>query len=169
MIVAGIDPGLGGAIAFYDTATGDVEIIDMPTLATSRNGKAKREVDAHALADMFWKRHAEHAVLEKVASMPKQGVAGTFSFGDSYGAVRGILAAVGVPMTRISPATWKRAMGVSGGKDGARARSKELLPQAADQWPLVKHDGRAESALLALYGARTLSAPQQQQVSDEAA
>jgi hypothetical protein len=34
-----------------------------------------------------------------------------------------------------------------------------LLPQAAHQWPLRKHDGRAEAALLALYGARQLQGP----------
>jgi hypothetical protein len=42
-------------------------------------------------------------------------------------------------------------------KDAARARASQLLPQAAHQWPLKKHDGRAESALIALYGARQLS------------
>jgi hypothetical protein len=30
------------------------------------------------------------------------------------------------------------------------------MPAAAHLWPLIKHDGRAEAALLALYGLRSL-------------
>jgi hypothetical protein len=41
-------------------------------------------------------------------------------------------------------------------KDGARARASQLLPQHAGHWPLKKHDGRAEAALIALYGWRQL-------------
>jgi hypothetical protein len=41
-------------------------------------------------------------------------------------------------------------------KDGARARASQLLPAGVQLWPLVKHDGRAEAALLALYGVRQL-------------
>jgi hypothetical protein len=46
---------------------------------------------------------------------------------------------------------------VPAAKDGARARASQLLPGAADQWPLVKHDGRAEAALIALWGIRSLN------------
>jgi crossover junction endodeoxyribonuclease RuvC len=46
---------------------------------------------------------------------------------------------------------------VPAGKDAARARACELLPRLADRWPLVKHHGRAEAALLALYGIRALN------------
>jgi hypothetical protein len=49
-------------------------------------------------------------------------------------------------------------MGVTKSKDGCRARASQLLPEAADQWPLRRHDGRAEAALIALYGARQLLA-----------
>jgi crossover junction endodeoxyribonuclease RuvC len=68
------------------------------------------------------------------------------------------LAALGVPMSFVAPATWKRALQVPAAKDGARARASQLLPAAAGHWPLVKHDGRAEAALIALYGLRFLGA-----------
>ncbi len=38
----------------------------------------------------------------------------------------------------------------------ARARAGELLPRAACHWPLAAHAGRAEAALIALWGAREL-------------
>ena len=56
-----------------------------------------------------------------------------------------------------SPRRWKRALHVPKAKDAARARASQLLPEAAHQWRLRKHDGRAEAALLALYGARQLT------------
>lgn len=154
MIFCGIDPGISGAIAFYDAFTGDVDVVDMPILVMSRGGRARRELDPHALADLFWKRHCGHATLEQAWVRPNDSGPGAFSVGNGYGAIRGVLAAVGVPYTIASPQKWKKALGITADKDGARARASQLLPQAAGQWPLKKHDGRAEAALLALHGFR---------------
>jgi crossover junction endodeoxyribonuclease RuvC len=77
-----------------------------------------------------------------------------FAFGKGYGIVLGVLAAHGVPVTLVAPAVWKRALGVLKAKDAARARASQLLPQCAGQWPLKKDHGKAEAALLALYGVR---------------
>lgn len=167
-VICGIDPGLSGALAFYDTATGAVETIDMPTLALSRSGKARREVDPHALAALLWRRHCGHAVVEHVTPMPsdgepdstgrrrRQGSASGFAFGKGFGVIIGVLAAVSVPMTLVRAGRWKKALDVPAAKDGARSRASQLLPAGSDQWRLVKHDGRAEAALLALYGVREL-------------
>ena len=157
MIIAGIDPGLSGAGAFLDAASGAVlDIVDMPTLALSRGGKNKRELDAHTLARLIAAQVVSHAFVEAVGAMPGQGVSSVFAFGKSFGVLIGILAALEVPMTFVAPATWKRALGVPAAKDGARARASQLLPVAAQFWPLVKHDGRAEAALIAYYGLRSL-------------
>jgi crossover junction endodeoxyribonuclease RuvC len=157
MILAGIDPGLSGAVAFLDVATGAVlDIAYMPTLALSRGGKNKREVDAHALARLIGDRRPGHAFVELVGAMPGQGVSSVFEFGKSFGVVIGVLAALGIPFTLVAPVVWKRALGVPAAKDGARARASQLLPAAAHHWPLVKHDGRAEAALIAYYGLRQL-------------
>lgn len=156
MIIAGIDPGLDGAIAFLDLTSGAIEIADMPTLSLTRNGKGKREIDEAALAQTFDQRTIRHAFVEQVGSMPGQGVSSAFAFGKGYGIVIGCLAAHFVPRTFVSPVRWKRCLGVPADKDGARARASQLLPAVAHWWALVKHDGRAEAALLALYGKRML-------------
>ena len=57
----------------------------------------------------------------------------------------------------VHPQRWKRELGVPAGKDGARARASQLLPQAAGQWPLKKHDGRAEAALISVFGSRSIN------------
>jgi crossover junction endodeoxyribonuclease RuvC len=157
MIIAGIDPGLSGAVAFLDATTGTVlDIADMPTLALARGGKSKRELDAHSLARLIGDRPIGHAFVEAVGAMPGQGVSSVFSFGKSFGVVIGVLAALEVPMTFVAPATWKRALGVPAAKDGARARASQLLPAAAHHWTRVRDDGRAEAALIGHYGLRSL-------------
>lgn len=153
-IIAGVDPGLHGGIAFL--SPDGCETLPMPILHLTRGGKAKGEIDAHTLAQIFWQRHAGHAFVEQVGAMPGQGATSMFAFGQGYGMVRGILAAVGVPYTLVSPRKWKAALGVPASKDGARARASQLLPGAADQWPRVKDDGRAEAALIALHGQQSL-------------
>ncbi len=159
MMIAGIDPGLGGAIAFLDAVRGGVvDIVDMPVLTLARGGKTKRDLDAHALARLIGERRPGHAFVEQVGAMPGQGVSSVFSFGKSFGVAIGVLVALGAPMTFVAPAVWKRALGVPAAKDGARARASQLLPAAASHWPLAKHDGRAEAALIAYFGLRSLNA-----------
>jgi crossover junction endodeoxyribonuclease RuvC len=157
MILAGIDPGLSGAVAFLDAASGTVlDVADMPTLALSRGGKSKRDLDAHALARLIGDRRPGHGFVELVGAMPGQGVSSIFAFGRAYGIAIGVLATLAVPMTFVAPMVWKRALGVPAAKDGARARASQLMPTAAHHWPLVKHDGRAEAALIGYYGLRSL-------------
>ena len=156
-VVLGIDPGLSGALAFLDAGI-DVDVVDMPTLRLSRSGKARRELDLANLARLIDERATSirHAFVELAGARPGQGVASMFSFGRSYGAILGILSANFLPITTVAPGRWKRALSVPAAKDGARARASELLPRAAHHWPLTSHAGRAEAALIALWGAREL-------------
>jgi crossover junction endodeoxyribonuclease RuvC len=155
VIVLGIDPGLSGAVAIM--AQIGMEIHDMPTLALTRGGKNKREIDAALLADLIERGKPDHAFVEQVWAMPGQGVSGMFAFGKAYGIVIGILAALQIPVTFVPAQTWKKALRVPAAKDGARARASELLPTAAHYWTRVRDSGRAESALLSLYGANSLN------------
>ena len=150
--ICGIDPGLSGAIALIDDDAA-VAVFDMPVLELKRGGKTKREVDAHALARLL-AQPIGHAFVEQVGAMPGQGVSSVFAFGKCFGLVLGILVALGVPMTLVPPRSWKTKLQVPSAKDAARFRASQLLPQAAHLWPLKKHDGRAEAALLAFYGSR---------------
>jgi crossover junction endodeoxyribonuclease RuvC len=152
MIIAGIDPGLSGAVAFFDDQR-FLGVNGMPTLALVRGGKNKREIDTAILADLIEQAKPGHAFVENVGAMPGQGVSSVFAFGKAFGIVIGVLAALQVPVTFVSAARWKKALGVPAAKDGARARASQLLPGAACNWPLAKDDGKAEAAMIALYGA----------------
>jgi crossover junction endodeoxyribonuclease RuvC len=89
------------------------------------------------------------AVVERVGAMPGQGVTSMFSFGLACGIVHGALGALEVPMELVTPQQWKQEMHV--GRDNARQRASQLLPAGSRLWPLVKHDGRAEAALIGLW------------------
>ena len=156
MILAGIDPGLSGAIAFLSTE-GECATFDMPIYRLLRGGKNKGEIDPHALAQLLRDRCPGHAFVEGMRAMPGQGVTSMFALGKGYGIILGVLAAVGVPYTVIDARKWKRALAAPAEKDGARARASQLLPAAAGQWPLKKNDGRAEAALIAFYGIRAFN------------
>lgn len=158
MVICGVDPGLSGAICFYATeSNGPYLVNDMPTLELKRGGKLKREIDARVLVRQLAAVRPGHAFVELVGAMPGQGVSSVFAFGKGYGIVLGIIAALGIPMTQVAPVTWKKAMRVPAAKDGARARASDLMPASAHFWPLKKHDGRAEAALIALWGAQALN------------
>lgn len=154
-LIAGIDPGLSGAIALYDPAKGDFrQVIDMPTHEVRVNRKSKRRLDLIDLAGFFEDVGGEIAlaIIENVNALPKQGVTSGFNFGYATGAITGIVAANFIPITRVTPLVWRRQIKLVGGKDASRQRASELFPRSAHHWPLKKHDGRAESALLAYYG-----------------
>jgi crossover junction endodeoxyribonuclease RuvC len=149
--VLGIDPGLDGALALLTTA-GELVVTDMPVLTTDRGGKSKRQADVRALADLIRTMEPSFAVIERVGAMPGQGVASSFAFGRIAGQIEGVVATLAIPITYISPLTWRRAFNVPKGKDGSRLRASELLPVCAGRFRRKRDDGRAEAALMALWG-----------------
>ena len=151
--IIGIDVGLNGAIAMMqgETLTG---IFDMPTVTLDRNGKSKRQISIPELIAIIDEFKPDEAFIEKVFAMAGQGVTSVFSFGRSLGAIEGVIAARSIKATLITPQVWQKAMGVSGGKDGARARAMEVFPWNVDYFKRVKDDGRADAALIAAWGLR---------------
>lgn len=153
--ILGIDCGLSGALAIY--GGGAVSVFDMPTFELKRGKTKRHELDGQGLLRIIVNCAADHVFIEQAQAMPKQSSYATGIFFQAYGMVLGIVIASNLPYTVVHPATWKRSLGVPAEKDGARARASQLIPLGSSQWPLKKHDGRAEAALLALYGLRSLS------------
>lgn len=149
MNIAGIDVGISGAISTIDDK--ELIITDMPVY---QRNKTKR-VDCHTLARIFEGDRPDHAFIEQVNAFG-MGATSAYNFGWSCGAVEGVLATLRVPFTYFTPQIWKKAMQCPKEKDGARMRASQLLPEYAHNWDLKKHDGRAEAALIALYGRQSL-------------
>lgn len=151
--VLGIDPGLSGALCLLRCSGLAVESIwDMP-VTEGRVDPAKLAL----IVGVCQLRGNVVAAVELVSSMPRQ--AGAFSFGVSAGVVHGVLGALGVPMSLVSPGVWKPAMGLRRGLSESQAQNKgrarelamKLWPEKASEFQRVKDDGRAESCLIARY------------------
>jgi crossover junction endodeoxyribonuclease RuvC len=153
-IYIGVDIGNVGAIAEIDASGALIAVHDLPTLRDGPNSRPA--VNAPLLADIAFKSHASHAYVEFVGARPGEGAAGAFAFGRSRGVIEGVLGAAGVPLTLLTPASWKRTIGIPPGREGAKdlARSEAIRrwPGQAQLFARSKDDGRAEAALIAVAG-----------------
>ena len=150
--VIGIDPGISGAVAVFEDGV-LMSIVDMPTVEVASGKSMKRHISAAGLRyilemDMYQKAHV---VIEKVGAMPSQGVTSMFNFGRSAGIIEGVVAALRMPYTYVTPAAWTKAVGRAAGKDASRMRAMELFPSKADLFKRAKDDGRADAALIAYW------------------
>jgi crossover junction endodeoxyribonuclease RuvC len=152
MILA-IDPGAKGALAFFDMENGVLVVMDCPTVDVKRGAKIKTEISPQMVASIIMSKRPSKAVLEKVGAMPGQGVSSMFQFGRGVGMYEGVLAALQIPITYVTPQAWQKAVGLRGGKDGSRARAAECYPAYADLFSRKKDDGRADAALMAFWEA----------------
>lgn len=163
MNIIGIDPGLDGAVSIiYEN--GGVVFFDTETLDIVSGRKKKREYNINANADIlrlplqvFTKGNIV-VILEKIHSMPGQGVRSMFSMGEGFGMWKGIIAGLNLSMELITPQKWKKAMmdGMGKEKDASRQRAIQLFPQCSENLKLKKHHGRADALLIAEWGRRNL-------------
>ena len=150
--VIGIDPGISGAISVFSRFPNTMhDVFDMPTLEVDSGKTKKRHISASGLRDILVTFPTAHVVIEKVGAMPGQGVSSMFNFGRSAGIIEGVVAALRMPHTCVTPATWTKAVGRAAGKDASRMRAMELFPTRADLFKRAKDDGRADAALIAYW------------------
>ena len=147
MITIGIDPGLAGAIGVLNDGC-FVSVYDMPVMHKGE-GVVKNQVDPAGLARILKPYGNVKVALEVVNAMPQQGVSSVFSLGDSFGCVRGVAAALGLPVTFAHPRTWKKFYGLTADKEVARAKAINMFPRA--ELGLKKYSDRAESLLISYY------------------
>ena len=76
-----------------------------------------------------------------------------FRFGEGYGMLQACIAANKHPTHFVTPAKWKGHFGLNRDKGVSRSKAMERFPEYAQLFSRVKDDGRAEAALIALYGA----------------
>lgn len=165
-LVLGVDPGLSGALALVDLKPEQMhdrrlhKVIDMPKTVRG----SKNQVDIYSLAHSLdaHAREIAFAVVEDVGAMTYtdakgqkrgQGAAASFAFGQYSGVVLGILASYSIPIYFVKPSVWKMAYGLSSNKGRSLDLARERWPSFTSSFELKKHDGRAEAALLALFGA----------------
>ena len=144
----GIDPGASGAIVVMEGNT----LIEWAAMPIVKVGSATR-VNAPALARLLGDFDSATAYVELVGAMPGQGVSSMFNFGHSAGVVMGVLGAMSITTTLVTPQAWKKRAGLIGqDKDAARSRAIQLWPD----WRALDLKGKgqalADAALIARFG-----------------
>ncbi len=166
-VIGGIDPGVKGALAVIDSQRHTIFVADLPTLEYKTGKKTRRRIDPTRLAAMVAPLDIDHIIIESVHSMPAQGIASAFSFGHTLGCLEGVVGALQIPRTLVTPQMWKKHLRIGKDKTESHRLVAQLIPQGADVWAhtnrntgsLIIHDGRCEAALLAWYGCMELGFP----------
>lgn len=147
--ILGVDPGLSGAVALYDPFTSRCKgVWNTPTEPSKTNHK--RDIDLQSFSSLIG-IHAPSiafAMVENVGAMPGQGVVSMFRFGQSLGAVTGILASFMIPTYYVVPSVWKSALGLFRDKKESIKKAHEFFPESKSA---IKNDGMAEALLIAVF------------------
>ena len=155
MLIIGIDPGISGSICFLIDGK-IIDVVEMPIMTDGK--KNKRQVNGSQVFNEITKRIKEYkkdqirVVIEQVSAMPGQGVTSMFNFGQSFGILKGICAAMQLPVFFIRPAKWKKYFNLlNSEKDASRTRAIEIFPYFSAQLSKKKDSNKADAILIASF------------------
>lgn len=151
MRILGIDPGaISGAYALIDTENGE-EVYDVPVVDKNVSASSLA-ADLRALGKI---NPINAVILERVNAFPGQGVSSSFSFGQGYGTIIGVVQTLGISLHLVPPTVWKKYFKLPGkDKEAARAMAMRFYPEVSGL-TRKKDAGRAEALLLARYFLET--------------
>ena len=157
MRIIGIDPGLSGGIAILDDKK-VIELFDMPVMPDGK--KNKRQLNSALLVKLIKDniKNLEDTVMvvEQVNAMPGQGVTSMFNFGQTFGAIKGICAAIGLPIFFVRPAKWKKYFElINSSKDSSRTKVIEMYPSISEQLSKKKDVNKSDAILIARFYSET--------------
>ena len=151
--IIGIDPGLNGAIAILkDNKV--LSLHDMPVMAEGK--KNKRQINSAQIVNII-KENTKLSeeivvVVEQVNAMPGQGVTSMFNFGQTFGAIKGICAALNLPISFVRPSKWKKYFElINSSKDSSRTKAIEMYPILSNQLSKKKDVNKSDAVLIARF------------------
>ena len=157
MKIIGIDPGLSGAVAVLENNK-VLNIYDMPVMSEGK--KNKRQLNSALLVDLIKENILENeeviVVVEQVNAMPGQGVTSMFNFGQTFGAIKGISAALELPIFLVRPSKWKKHFElINSSKDSSRTKAIEMYPKLSSQKKKKKDVNKSDAILIARFFSET--------------
>ena len=153
MFIIGIDPGISGAICFMENGK-IIDVIEMPSMADGK--KNKKQVNGSQIFNEISKRISNKdkikVVIEHVSAMPGQGVTSMFNFGQTFGAIKGICAALEFPIFFVRPSKWKKHFElINSSKDASRTKAIEMYPKLSKELAKKKDVNKSDAILIARY------------------
>ena len=157
MKVIGIDPGLSGAIAILENNK-VLNLYDMPVMSEGK--KNKKQLNSAHLSQYISSNiidiNKTVVVVEQVNAMPGQGVTSMFNFGQTFGAIKGICAAMSLPIFFVRPAKWKKHFDlINSSKDASRTKAIEMYPLISDKLSKKKDVNKSDAILIARFYSET--------------
>ena len=155
MLIIGIDPGITGAICFFED--GEVkDVIEMPNMADGK--KNKRQINGSQIFNEISVRIKDISkkevlvVMEQVSAMPGQGVTSMFNFGQSFGVIKGICSAMQLSVHLVRPVKWKKYYSlIKCEKDASRTKVIEIFPYISSKLSKKKDSNKADAILIASF------------------
>ena len=155
MLIIGIDPGISGSICFFEDGK-ILDVIEMPTMTDGK--KNKKQINGSQIYNEILKQIEQidykdiKVIIEQVSAMPGQGVTSMFNFGQSFGILKGICAAMQLPMYFVRPAKWKKYFNlINSEKDASRTKAIEIFPYFSSNLSKKKDSNKADAILIASY------------------
>ena len=157
MKIIGIDPGLSGAIAILENNK-VLCIFDMPVMPEGK--KNKRQLNSAQLVNLLKDNISENdevnVVVEQVNAMPGQGVTSMFNFGQTFGAIKGVCAALALPIFFVRPSKWKKHFElINSSKDASRTKAIEMYPSLSSNLAKKKDVNKSDAILIARFYSET--------------
>tara|TARA_B100002052_G_C15699428_1_gene514370 strand:- start:321 stop:809 length:489 start_codon:yes stop_codon:yes gene_type:complete len=152
MRIIGIDPGLSGGIAILDDLK-IFDVFDMPIMSEGK--KNKNQLNSAQLVNILKKNIVNgntFVIVEQVSAMPGQGVTSMFNFGQTFGSIKGICAALNLPIFYVRPTKWKKHFElINSSKDASRTKVIEMYPVISSRLSRKKDVNKADAILIARY------------------
>ena len=159
MLIIGIDPGISGSICFLQDGI-VIDVVEMPTMAEGK--KNKKQVNSSQIFNIITERIKKidkkniKVVIEQVSAMPGQGVTSMFNFGQTFGAIKGVCAALKLPIYFVRPSKWKKHFElINSSKDSSRTKVIEMYPTLSDQLAKKKDVNKSDAILIARFFSET--------------
>ena len=157
MIIFGIDPGVSGAISLLEDKK-VIEVYEMPTMIIGK--KNKRQVNGAQVAKIIKnnldKKKPTVVIVEQVGAMPGQGVTSMFNFGQSFGVIKGVCAALTLSIFFVRPSKWKKHFDLlKTNKEASRTKAIEIYPEISDKIRRKKDSNKADAILIARFYSDT--------------
>ena len=153
MRIIGIDPGIQGALAILDNEK-VIDIVDLPVMSDGK--KNKKQLNGAYLSD-YLKKHILNientvVVVEQVNAMPGQGVTSMFNFGQTFGVIKGICAALKIPIYFVRPSKWKKHFDlIRSSKYASRPKVIEMYPSLSNLLSKKKDVNKSDAILIAKF------------------
>ena len=157
MKIIGIDPGLSGAIAILKDSK-VLNLFDMPVMSEGK--KNKRQLNSAQLVNIIKENTDKNdeiaVVVEQVNAMPGQGVTSMFNFGQTFGAIKGVCAALNLSIFFVRPSKWKKHFElINSSKDSSRTKVIEMYPSLSNQLSKKKDVNKSDAILIARFFSET--------------